>query len=245
MLKMFFLPLFEEVLDLVRLISFLFFSFCVHHDALLFFILHSIYYRSMTMHPSKNNLNVYAINPNSTLHAVYTCLGKATMVSLWYDVVGMLRAGRHYDEQNKSMVLCNQEWENVFGMKALHISQVEDALLKSLHLVAVMQELTIPGPRQVINPPPASTAPSTPCQVDEYHLPPLLLLLFNPPSGQMHFTLPETGKLLSSYIIRNQNRVSDRRNIRVALIEDNPYKISNFQRLVNISTYFLKFTFLV
>ena len=128
MLQMFFLPLCEEALDLARLISFLLFSFCARHDALLFFILHSIYFRSMTMHPTKNNLNVYAINPNSTLHAVYTRLGKATdritMVSLWYDVVGMLKAGGHFDEQNKSMVLCNQEWENVFGMKALHITQV-------------------------------------------------------------------------------------------------------------------------
>ena len=180
----------------------------------------------MTMHPTKNNLNVYAINPNSTLHAVYTRLGKATgritMVSLWCDVVGMLKAGRHFDEQNKSMVLCNQEWENVFGMKALHISQVEEALLKSLHLVAVMQELRIPGPGQVVNPPPASTASTTPCQVGEYHLPPPLLLLFDPPSGQMHFTPLEAGKLLSSYIIRNQNRVSDRRNVRVALVEDDP-----------------------
>ena len=42
--------------------------------------------------------------------------------------------GTHFDERNPSIILCqrSQELENIFGMKALHVCQVQDALAKSM-----------------------------------------------------------------------------------------------------------------
>jgi len=44
----------------------------------------------------------------------------------------LIKTGKHYDEKNPSIILCSQQLENVFGMKALHVKQVMPALYKAM-----------------------------------------------------------------------------------------------------------------
>ena len=91
---------------------------------------------------------IYGIIPTSALYVVYTRLGKSTtqltLHELVADVTCLLREGGHFDEHNDFIVLCNQEWENIFGMKALHVKQIEAALKKSLYPLAILQLSLLP-----------------------------------------------------------------------------------------------------
>ena len=56
-----------------------------------------------------------------SMHTICTIIKKLNM------------QGRNFDEQNPEIFLCDQRLENIFGMKALHVSQVQTALAKSLN----------------------------------------------------------------------------------------------------------------
>lgn len=41
-----------------------------------------------------------------------------------------IKTGRHYDPRNPAIIVCSQQLENIFGMKALHVTQVRASLLQ-------------------------------------------------------------------------------------------------------------------
>ena len=138
--------------------------------------------------------------------------------------------GKHFDERNPSIILCqrSQELENIFGMKALHVCQVQDALAKSMAALDSTenssdsdQELKSDATKAKPAKPTASeTNPDT-----KYRLSDKLRQLFVSAAlvtTQELFTFKEASGFFSTYIISRKNHIFDSRNIFVALVAKDP-----------------------
>ena len=150
--------------------------------------------------------------------------------------------GKHFDERNSSIILCqrSQELENIFGMKALHVCQVQDALVKSM--VALDSSENSSDSDQELKSD-ASEAKSTKSTASEtnpdtkYRLSDKLKQLFVSAAlgtTQELFTLNEALGFFSTYIISRKNHIFDSRNIFVALVGEDPlgdtFNVTAFHR---------------
>lgn len=142
--------------------------------------------------------------------------------------------GKHFDERNPSIILCqrSQELENIFGMKALHVCQVQDALAKSMAALDSTenssdsdQELKSDAKKAKSTKPTASgTNPDTNPDT-RYRLSDKLRQLFVSAAlvtTQELFTFKEASGFFSTYIISRKNHIFDSRNIFVALVVEDP-----------------------
>ena len=178
----------------------------------------------------------YRVRSSSALYWVFTPLRvppdvPSTMNCFLEVVTRLLREGGHFDEQNPSIVLCNQDWENVFEMKALHFSQIEAALASSLcRLENIPQRVLLPLPFSPLTVRRAPTPPrlvSTDPPTIRYRLSSRLLLLFQTakviePSSHGLITLPEADRLLRAYVQAKQHLLIDSRNPLVVLVKTDP-----------------------
>jgi Zinc finger, C3HC4 type (RING finger)/SWIB/MDM2 domain len=159
----------------------------------------------------------------------------------------VITSDRLYDPQNPTVILCDDLLEDVLEVKALHVSEIKDHVIKQLFLVD-----------ETLEPPPTPTnnGPSytlTPANGDSFILPswastsanavvarmnalpdfdtegmycikPEFLKVIRKVEGvnqeQTIFYYKEITSILSRYIMSNKNRFFDSRNIRVALVED-------------------------
>ncbi len=180
----------------------------------------------------------YSILPSSSLHSYFLQLGKPTSDVAWSDIFKFIKdlilAGRHFDERNPSMILCmrSQQLENIFSVKALHVTQVHAALAKSL----IALETDGPEASKSSSPEHKSSKPSDPNT--RYRLCASLRQLFESidvlVKSQELFTFLEAADLLSQYIILKKDHILDSRNIGVALIDQDPlgkvFKVAAFHR---------------
>ena len=176
----------------------------------------------------------YSLVPSSSLHSYFVQINQNTsgicLVIILRFVKQLILDGRHYDERNPSIILCyrSQQLENIFGMKALHVSQVQSALAKSL--VALNTPENSSGSDSGSEPEEAeaevttSKKSATP-KADpntKYRLSESLKQLFVSAAILVHsqelFTYSEAAGLLSKYIISKKDHIFDSRNIMVALV---------------------------
>lgn len=149
----------------------------------------------------------------------------------------LIKTGKHYDEKNPSIILCSQQLENVFGMKALHVKQVMPALYKAM--VPLNDEEDVSEDALVIDEDvvssdeiaPTSCPPTTSksaneepksANVDEpkYTMSVELAQLLLPNQANRAVSFKEAAALLSKYIIQRKDHLFDVRNIMVALVEN-------------------------
>ena len=136
-----------------------------------------------------------------------------------------IKAGKLYDENNKAIVLCDQQLENVFGMKALHVAQIIPALKTSLVPVNIVHA---PKPSPVFKDRTCGTKviPVSSCKLNQpvytMSLPLYNLLLPTGTDPSQPFTYKDAAALFSRYIISRKEHIFDTRNIFVALIMKDP-----------------------
>lgn len=180
------------------------------------------------VYPARSNF--YSVQPESSLHSYFTQIGQETtrvsMHTICTLIKKLIMQGRNFDAQNPEIILCDQRLENLFGMKALHVSQVQTALAKSLKpLNNVNIDSTIHSTKsEKLN--------------KRYRLSDQFRELFiatgilNP--NKQFFTYQEAANYFSDYIMEKKDCILDSRNICVALIKNDPLskilKVKAFHR---------------
>jgi len=139
--------------------------------------------------------------------------------------------GKHFDESNPEIVMCSQQLENIFGMKAFHLEQLVPALVKSLVPVrdeadsgrqspgVSMEDLAVVPPTECQ---PTTSKPAIISKDKLYVMSAKLNWLLLPSSPNKVVTFKEVADLLSKYIIARKDHLFDARNILVALVEKDP-----------------------
>ena len=186
----------------------------------------------MTTRPIPPYLNKkYSILPTSTLYSFVKQSNlpttDVTLIVILKIIKKLLLEGKHFDERNPSVILCHrsQLLENIFGMKALHVSQVQAALAKSLLPLKIFPK--------TIYPKPIIKNPDTKYRLS-YQLNQLLVSAALIQSSDELFTWSEVVNLLIGYILSKKTTLLDVRNITVALITGDPlekvFRVAAFHR---------------
>ena len=152
--------------------------------------------------------------------------------------------GKHFDERNPCIILCDrsQQLENIFGMKALHVCQVQTALAKSMvdhdaHENSSDSDYES-GTEQETGETPATDSKAPVANPHtKFKLSEKLRQLFVSAAlvtDQELFTFTDAAGLLSSYIISRKDHIFDSRNIMVALVGQDPlgnvFNVTAFHR---------------
>lgn len=139
-----------------------------------------------------------------------------TVLSSLKDILGRQRM---FDPQNPSLILCTPDLEEVFDVKAFHVSELRHLVCQQL--VTVFTPPVV-DPPALPPPPPMSQAPFLPDTL--FTVSPQLATLFETmpgvAPGQTIYPYKETTRLLSQYIQLHKDRLFDRRNIKVCLVEN-------------------------
>ena len=163
----------------------------------------------------------------------------AEILTVLKDVIS---SEKMFDERNPSVIICSKPLEAALNQRALHVTEVRDLVINQLERLAD-QSLRDNQPFQRINSShPRSqlpqTAPLTTVQTasittkvhinkdTKYRLKPLFLEVVrtvdevNP--KKTVFTYEEITSILSKYILSKKNAIFDTRNIKLALVENDP-----------------------
>lgn len=207
--------------------------------------------------PTDNNnalSRVYRVAEGSSLAHYLTehrgiMAGLTTLGTILPLLKATIVAGKLFDPANPSIVLCSQQLENVFGMKALHVKQLRGALLKQLQVVDPREQAAAEeeaaagedeedsgsedeaavagGPAPTTCSPttsgPAKRATTSNKEDQKYVMSAgLRALLLPTTAANVAVSFRQAATLLSRYIIRRQQHIFDARNILVALVGEDP-----------------------
>ena len=169
-----------------------------------------------------------------------------------------IRQEKLFDERNPSIILCSEELEQALEMRAVHVTEIRDVVLK--HLVRIDNESFIaryyqeqgqPDPDDgLFNLRPVSAEArrlihtaniTTNVMVDQNARftcrPKFLSVLQTLPEVEKDkeiFSFGEIKRFCSTYILRNKQRFIDARNIRVAIVKNDllgeAFGVSAFHR---------------
>lgn len=152
--------------------------------------------------------------------------------------------GKHFDERNPCIILCDrsQQLENIFGMKALHVCQVQTALAKSMvdhdaHENSSDSDYESGTEEETGETPATDSKAPVANPHTKFKLSEKLRQLFVSAAlvtDQELFTFTDAAGLLSSYIISRKDHIFDSRNIMVALVGQDPlgnvFNVTAFHR---------------
>ena len=205
---------------------------------------------------NSNQLNtIYQFNPRSRLKRFlarrtgsrrdYYSLHEVLM-----SLQQIIRKERMFDHSNPAIIICSSELERALDMKALHVSEIRDLVLLQL-TKAPGQELiprttTGQGDQQTQRPtlPPKITKPTSVSITTytnkhaKFTLRPNLLKVLQLVPGvdneKTVFSYEEVTQILSEYILSRKDDIFDPRNIRLALVANDPiglaFNVRSFHR---------------
>jgi len=193
---------------------------------------------------------LYTAKPNSGLASYMTSGGRslpATLRTILNTLKDLIKEKKNYDPRNPEMIMCSQQLENIFGLRALHVSQVRAALNSFLVAVPpgtganpIRPLFTRPGRNNIKsessgNPPievPIAAAtvkkeseiPAGGRLGSRFRLTPVFLRHVMPAGSDpgQAYTFQEAAEALSRYILARKDHLIDFRNIKVAIIKDDP-----------------------
>lgn len=160
-----------------------------------------------------------------------------TLAEILEAIKNYISAGRLFDENNPSIIMCSDVLERVFNQKALHVLEVRDIVMSQLE---PRQEQ--PKDRNQMNQTTTTTSTATLTTIFQdtprYELRNPLREVFQTmdefDQTKMIFPYDEITALLSAYILKHRDRLFDLRNIKVALVENDPlgqaFKVKAFHR---------------
>ena len=203
----------------------------------------------MNMNPDKSLLNtLFKFKPSSKLYQFVLSRGHVnktlfTLGEILTILKNEISQQKLFDERNPSIILCSGELEEALNMRALHVTEIRDLVLK--HLVRIDNEAFVaryyqdqgqPDPNNgLFNPRPVSaeagrlihTANITTNVVVDQDAeftcrPKFLSVLQTLPEVEKDkeiFSFEEITRFFSTYILRNKQRFIDARNIKVAIVK--------------------------
>ena len=179
-----------------------------------------------------NLLNtIFQFNPRSKLKRflVRKTGGEKTYYSLaeiLTSLKNIIRKEEMFDQANPSIILCSTGLERALDMKALHVTEIRDLVLSQI-TKAPDQTLGESSIRQIgiIRTANISTTTYT-NKYAKFTLKPKFLKVLQLVPGtnpkQTVFSYEEITNLLLKYIISRKNEIFDPRNIKLALVADDP-----------------------
>ena len=175
-----------------------------------------------------------------------------------------IRQEKLYDEKNPSIVLCSAQLEEALDMKAFHVTEIRDLVLKQLIRIdndyvhsRYFRELGHPNPDNFSNNLSPVSAEAQ-CLIRTANIstnvvinkeatftckPKFLLVLRtlqNMDKNKTVFTYEEILKLVSTYILTHREKFFDKRNLKLAIVKNDilgdAFDLSAFHRcqLVNL-----------
>ena len=177
---------------------------------------------------------------------------QACLATILNQLKNIIKREGLFDFRNPSIILCSEELDQAIGMRALHVTEIRELVLSHLQLV---KESTIPPPDLPLSSYTASaTIRNSASSIglplhrnvlpDDYNLNTQFNLkekfracletvpTFN--KEQTNFTIPQVSDLLSNYITMKKNELFDPRNIKLALVRNDPlgeaFGVSAFHR---------------
>jgi len=167
----------------------------------------------------------------------------AEILTILKDVIS---SEKMFDERNPSVIICSKPLEAALNQRALHVTEVRDLVINQLERLADQslrdnlpsQRINSSQPRSQLARGPPQTAPPTAVRTasittnvqtnkdTKFRLKPLFLEVVrtvdevNP--KQTVFTYEEITSILSKYILSKKNVIFDTRNIKLALVENDP-----------------------
>jgi len=195
--------------------------------------------RSLFKFRQESSLLSYVNNKNGTEKKYYTL---AEILTVLKDTI---RGEKLYDEKNPSIILCSDELENVLNMKALHVTEIRDLVLG--HLIKIQDEAFLAKfrhhtsnqgssdnvPISTVNTPAQRlihtsnistqvvTDKNAKFKVNQKFLD-VLSVVPNFDKSRTVYTYEEVTLLLSTYILMNKKKFFDTRNIKLAMVQDDP-----------------------
>ena len=145
-----------------------------------------------------------------------------TLAEILENLKKVITEERLFDESNPSIVMCSEQLERVFNQKALHVRQVKSAVLSQLVQREIppiqdnQDDFATPDETRKI----ASMETDSPTYIISTPLRKVFETMEEYDQARVSFKYHEITDLLSNYIIRNQDRLFDQRNIHVALVEN-------------------------
>lgn len=185
----------------------------------------------------------YGIKTNSFLHGYFKDSNLDTDNVCMNKILSLIKNhalnGKLFDVRNPAMIICDQLLENIFQVRALHITQVRGALAKSLVPKTVLSEepcVTIYATQNRNNVVPmgvlnsgVGTISSTFAGSEvtmKYKLSEPLKELYRQSKILQHqqdlFTYREAAALLVQYIRKRRSHIIDWRNMEVCLLYKDP-----------------------
>ena len=188
----------------------------------------------------KSNLHSYLVNkcpetfkPNKLDYTLFLVL---------ITLKNIISSEKLFDINNPNIILCDESLDLALNVKALHVSELQEQICKQLHLVnyaKLKPEKPSPQLQEQAHPIipswASNTAPTIPTRIQppkpfntngQYEVTPALLKALQTVEqvdpDQTTFYYKDVSNILSRYIIANKEKLFDLRNIRIALVQDDP-----------------------
>ena len=180
-----------------------------------------------TLFKVKPKLNTFLYNKTGVERSFYT------LIEIFHILKKIMRKENLFDQTNFSIVMCSPELEEAINVKALHVTQIRDYVLCQL----ISTQITVPNIFQVINEGiyvknnTHSTAFTNSIKTHFVNnskclLKPSFLNVLRSVHGcnqtKTQFTYQEVLNLFSLYILSRKDEIFDHRNIKLALVENDP-----------------------
>ena len=147
----------------------------------------------------------------------------------------VIRSEELYDPRNPSVVLCSQELERTLNMRALHVSELPNLVISQIENT---EEIKYPGLLIFKNSPSNQTKRFYGNPNVKFGLQPDFMPILRTVEGcdqtKTIFSYKEILGLLSRYICSKRETIVDPRNVKMALVENDPlgkvFKVKAFHR---------------
>lgn len=153
-----------------------------------------------------------------------------TLEEILENIKRVIATERLFDENNPSIIMCSKVLETVFDQKALHVRQVKSIVLNQLIPRDSQQNQKIKRPASSTTAHLTTGTERLTVDTPSYELKLPLLRVFQTmeqfDQAKMIFTYQEITDRLSTYILKHKDRLFDKRNISVALVENDPLGIA-------------------
>ena len=160
---------------------------------------------------------------------------KFTFKQILIALKNIIRSEELYDPRNPSVVLCSQELERTLNMRALHVSELPNLVISQIEN---SEEIKYPGLLIFKNSPSNQTKRFHGNPNVKFGLQPDFMAILRTVEGcdqtKTIFSYKEILGLLSRYICSKTETIVDPRNVKMALVENDPlgkvFKVKAFHR---------------
>ena len=160
---------------------------------------------------------------------------KFTFKQILIALKNVIRSEELYDPRNPSVVLCSQELERTLNMRALHVSELPNLVISQIENT---EEIKYPGYLIFKNSHSNQTKRFYGNPNVKFGLQPDFMAILRTVEGcdqtKTIFSYKEILELLSRYICSKRETIVDPRNVKMALVENDPlgkvFKVKAFHR---------------